>query len=255
MTISAPEIIHTIRYLSSGADKPERRLLEVALVRYSWEKKTAPCFLVTADLQGREQGKRNRLLGEVLAEELALLQELGQVPALDFCLLAGDFYDYPDCHKRGGTGEVTAVFNAFAPLSPRTLAVLGNHDEVTPEALAPQVMLLDGTNSSVAGLTVGGVSGIVGNPARNQRKTEAEFLRAVERATRPKADILLLHQGPEGPTERHRGWYALNDQLQYEDNLLVVFGHCYWPGSFHTEGTHLFCNTDSHVFIFQPNAQ
>lgn len=252
MIISVPEIIHIIRYLSSGADKPERRLLEVALVRYAWEKKTAPCFLVTADLQGREQGKHNQLLGEVLAEELALLQELGQVPALDFCLLAGDFYDYPDCHKRGGTGEVTSVLNAFAPLAPQTLAVLGNHDEATPTALAPQVTLLDGTKASVAGLTVGGVGGIVGNPERNQRKSETEFLRAVERATRPKADILLLHQGPEGPTERHRGWSALNEQFQYEDDLLVVFGHCHWPTPFHTEGTNFFCNTDSRALIFLP---
>lgn len=250
MTISAPETIHTIRYQSSGSDKPEKRVLEIALVRYSWEKQTTPCFLVTADLQGRELGKRNRLLGEVLAEELALLQELRQVPTLDFCLLAGDFYDYPDCHKRGGTGEVTSVLNAFAFLAPQTLVVLGNHDEVIPEAFAPQVTLLDGTKALVAGLTVGGVGGIVGNQERNQRKTEAEFLRAVERATRPKADILLLHQGPEGPTERHRGWYALNDQLQYEDNLLVVFGHCYWPAPFHIKGTNLFCNTDSRALIF-----
>ncbi|WP_309718722.1 hypothetical protein [Armatimonas sp.] len=66
MTLSEPEVVHTIRYLSSGADKPERRLLEVSLVRYSWEKKTAPCFLVTGDLQGREPGKRNRTEGSHL---------------------------------------------------------------------------------------------------------------------------------------------------------------------------------------------
>lgn len=155
ITVTEPETIHTLRYLSSGSDKPERRLLEISLVHYSWEKKTAPCFLITADLQGREQGKQNRLLGEQVAEEVALLQELGQLPSLDFCLLCGDFYDYPDCHKRGGTSDVTSVLNAFATLAPHTLAVLGNHDEVTPDALDSRVTILDGTETIMAGLRFG----------------------------------------------------------------------------------------------------
>lgn len=255
MTLTGtPELLHTVRYQTSGSDRPERRLLELQRVRYAWDSPTAPCFLVTADLQGRATEPQNRLLGERVAEEIGFLQELGTLPPLDFCLLCGDFYDYPDCHKRGGTGDVTSVLNAFATLAPQTLAVPGNHDQISESALAPQVTILDGTQTMVSGLRVGGVGGIVGNPERNQRKSEPEFLRALDRALTPKPDLLLLHQGPEGPTERHRGAWAINDRLQYEDNLVVVFGHCHWPKPFHPDGTNLFCNTDGRVLIFQGNS-
>lgn len=252
MTLSPPETIHTLRFLSSGKERPERRLLEISLVRYAWEKPSAPCFLATADLQGRELGKQNRLLGELVAEEVAFLQELGSLPTLDFCLLGGDFYDYPDCHKRGGSGDVTSALNALSTLAPVSYAVLGNHDTITPLALAPTVIILDGTRAAVSGLTVGGVSGIVGDPERPQRKTEPAFLKALETATTPQADFLLLHQGPEGPTERHRGWQELNIALGRKKDLLVVFGHCYWPEPFHREGENLFCNVDDRVLIFIP---
>jgi len=35
---------------------------------------------VTSDLQGREGGKKNRLLGEVVSEELRLLADVGDIP-------------------------------------------------------------------------------------------------------------------------------------------------------------------------------
>jgi Icc protein len=72
-------------------------------------------FVVTSDLQGRELNKvNNRLVGEAVAEELALLHEIGEVPSIDLILLAGDLYDYPELGKRGGSGIVTRVWNSFS---------------------------------------------------------------------------------------------------------------------------------------------
>ena len=63
-------------------------------------------FVLTSDLQGREQNKKtNRLVGEAVAEELSLLFELGEVPQINFIALAGDLYDHPELHKLGGTGD------------------------------------------------------------------------------------------------------------------------------------------------------
>jgi len=252
MFFGTQQDIHTLRYRSSGSRQPEQRWLTVTLVPYHWSKSQAPCFLATADLQGRELGPKNRLLGEQVAEEVALLQKWGTVPELDFCLLCGDFYDYPDCHKRGGTGDVTTVLNAFAPLSPTTFAVLGNHDLISPESLDPRITLLDGGPQAHGPLRIGGVSGITGNPERNQRKSEADFLRAIATATTPYADILLLHQGPQGPSEEYRGWDGVNESLAQQTDTLVVFGHCYWPKPIYSEAENTFCNVDSRVLIFVP---
>jgi len=69
---------------------------------------------VTSDLQGRESGGKNRLLGEQVSEELKLLADVGDIPHVNGVVLAGYLYDYPDCHKLGGSGDVTDVWNAFA---------------------------------------------------------------------------------------------------------------------------------------------
>ena len=77
-------------------------------------------LIATADLQGRETfdsaaGGPLRLLGEVLPEILAveMLPELGIDPQHSGILLAGDLYTVPALDKRGGSGDVTAVWQAF----------------------------------------------------------------------------------------------------------------------------------------------
>jgi 3',5'-cyclic-AMP phosphodiesterase len=246
-----PELVHVVSYRTSGTEQPAVRTLEFSVVRYVPETPLAMCFVATADLQGRERGPENRLLGEFVAEELAALTESSTIPRPSFCCLCGDFYDYPDLHKRGGTGDVTSVLNAFARCVGPTLAVLGNHDELHG-TLHPEVQLLDGQIRSVAGVRIGGVSGIVGNPERNQRKTEGAFLRSLESVLNAEPEIVLLHQGPEGPTERFRGWGTLNATLEYASNRLVLFGHCHWPEPFFAESGNLYANVDSRVLIFVP---
>ncbi len=60
-------------------------------------------IVATSDIQGREIGGENRLIGEVVANELLLLTELQEIPKVDMAILADDLYNYPNCRKLGGT--------------------------------------------------------------------------------------------------------------------------------------------------------
>jgi len=252
ITVEEPTLLHEIEYRSSGSSSPRDLTLGISTVRYTTTNKFAPSFLAAADLQGREKHDSNRLLGELAAEEIIALQELEVLPQFDFCTLCGDFYDYPDLRKLGGTGDVTSAINALSETASKTYAVLGNHDEVQENELRPEVQILDGDVAKTDSFTIGGVSGVVGDPKRNNRKTEAEFLAAVQRCSNSRTDILLLHQGPEGPTEAERGLGAVNDVLKKRSNLLVMFGHCHWSQPFHSEGRNLFCNVDARILAFLP---
>lgn len=118
--------------------------------------------------------------------------------------MCGDLYDYPDCHKLGGTGPVDGVYKASSHVAPEVFGVIGKHDQLAqPEALPANVHILDGDFRSVDKLTVGGVSGIIGNPRRNQWRIEADFLAAAEKVARRWPKVLLFHQGP---ADEECGW-------------------------------------------------
>ena len=188
-------------------------------------------LVLTSDLQGREAGGQNWLLGVPVAEALLALSREGVIPAPDAVFLCGDLYDYPECRKRGGTGPVDEVFQAFSAITPEVVGVLGNHDQIEyPEALPDNTTVLDGEVVGVLGnLNVGGVSGIVGNPNRNQRRTEDDFLAALESVTDQAPDILLLHQGPTDPERANRrGDPGVALSLETGFQGLTVFGHTRW---------------------------
>lgn len=70
-----------------------------------------------------------------------------------------------------------AVFHGFSAIAPQVVGVLGNHYELgKPRQLPRNVHVLDGQIKTVGSLRVGGVSGIIGNPGRHQRRT-AHFIR------------------------------------------------------------------------------
>jgi len=186
-------------------------------------------LVFTSDLQGREAGGQNRLLGVPVAEALSNLIQKQAIPVPAAVCLCGDLYDYPDCHKLGGTGPVDDVYDALSPVAPQVLGVMGNHDQLAhPDKLPSNVHILDGDVRSVATLTVGGVSGIVGNPRRNQRRTEGDFLATVEKVTRRQPSLLLLHQGPSDEERGHHGDPDLALSLATGYKGLTVFGHTRW---------------------------
>ena len=227
--------------------------LEISTVRYRTDSAHAPSFLATADLQGRERGGENRLLGEVLADEIETLMDIGDLPELDLCLLCGDFYDYPDLRKLGGTGDVAPAINALSYVAERTFFVLGNHDEVNVSELEPEITVLDGDAVNTDTFSVGGVSGIVGNPRRHNRKTEQEFIDAVDLCCAWDVDLMLMHQGPVGDRKDTRGMVEINQVLRKYSDMLVLFGHCHWPEDpFCKEGSNLYCNVDARALVFIP---
>lgn len=203
--VDEPTLVHEIAYRSSGSTAPRELTLEIHTVRYRYGRGPAPTFLATADLQGRESGEGNRLLGELAAEEIIALQELGELPAFDLCILCGDFYDYPDFRKLGGTGDVTPALNALSHTASETFVVLGNHDEIDAHDLRTKITVLDGDVATTDTFTIGGISGIIGNPRKNNRKSESDFLSAIDKCSNSSTDLLLLHQGPQGSSDAARG--------------------------------------------------
>lgn len=59
-----------------------------------------------SDLQDREDGDPNRLMGVPASETLENLAQPDFIPQPKGAFLCGDLYDDPDCYKRGGTGAV-----------------------------------------------------------------------------------------------------------------------------------------------------
>lgn len=210
--------------------------------------------VLASDLQGREDGDKGRLLGVPVAEAVQGLAERGVIPYPNAVLLCGDLYDYPDCHKRGGTGEVSDVLHAFAAITPDVVAVLGNHDTLAnPEALPENVTVLDGQIETLGLLRIGGVSGIIGSPRRNQRRTDNDFLLAMERVTNQSPDVLLLHQGPDDPDSNRRGDPGIALSLATGYSGLTVFGHSHWgwPSLIPIGGGQAL-NTDGRVVVVIP---
>jgi len=204
---------------------------------------------VTSDLQGREDGEANRLLGEAVSEELRLLADVGDIPHVNGVLLGGDLYDYPDCHKLGGSGDVTTVWNAFANDFEHVIGVHGNHDMVDDAALSGSVHVLDGNAVDCMGLKVGGVSGVIGSVNRNQRKSEADFCLMLKNVLKKDADMIVLHQGPDEPASGRIGEPAIRQLLEQHGESLVIFGHCYWDDPYAEIGKHQILNVDSRVFL------
>ena len=121
------------------------------------------------------------------------------------------------------------VYEAFAGLAPQVLAVHGNHDELAdPKTLPRNVQILDGQVRNTAGLRVGGVSGIIGNPRRHQRRDEEGFLAVMESVTARRPHIILLHQGPEDAERHRRGDPGVTLSLATGYTGLTVFGHTHW---------------------------
>jgi len=176
-------------------------------------------LFAAGDLQGvapSPLGGDPVLLGITLADYLGVWADSGLLPPADRVgvLLTGDLYSAPGADRRGASGPVLDVWLAFAAAGcPMVVGVAGNHDEVTAAQVAelgPDVALLDGERHGFGGVTVAGVSGIIGDPERALRRTEKEFLNLVGKLTTPPPDVLLLHGGrPEtGPASSAGPRYA-----------------------------------------------
>ncbi|EAU55571.1 metallophosphoesterase family protein [Mariprofundus ferrooxydans] len=238
---------HELAYVSSGASGiPKLPFFKVTVDALP---SGAECLVAVSDLQGREHNGANRLLGEVVCEELALLQELEEIPAVAAVMLAGDLYDNPQSDKKGCSGDVTSVWNAFVSSFPAVIGVHGNHDIVDESILSELACVLDGSKTNLLGLMVGGVSGIIGRADRNQRKPATEFTEALQKVLRS-SDLVLLHQGPDEPTTGRIGEPMVRELLERHGESLVIFGHCAWSPPYAEMGKNQLLNVDGKVMIF-----
>lgn len=205
-------------------------------------------IICCSDLQGvvpaAQADAPPQLVGEVVADELAILAELGVLPAASHVgvLLAGDFYAIPTLDQLGGYGDAWPVWLAFARRFRWVVGVAGNHDDLTRptnEVCALQRagrlhLLDDGASVTVDGLRLAGVSGVIGRPTKPWRKSTAAFEAAVRDGLQRRPDVLVLHEGPDMPMWRLPGQHVVRTVLErasggrVSPNLLVVCGHCYW---------------------------
>ena len=202
-------------------------------------------IVVTADLQGRERfqdspDKAPRLLGEALPQQM-LEQVLPTLGVTDLstvaALLAGDFYTVPALDKRGGTGDVTDVWCSFGECFTWVAGVAGNHDlfgdrNMTRPSFVPPLYYLDGETIDVGDFRIGGIGGIIGNPSRPQRRTEDDYLGTLEQLASQPLDVLLMHEGPDGPGFGQRGDVrirtVLENRMSRDNSCLIIRGHKHW---------------------------
>lgn len=201
-------------------------------------------LLLTADLQGRERfeearGGPPRLLGAVLPERLesTILPRCGLPAAHELgVILAGDFYTVPALDRRGGTGDVSSVWQAFGRSFAWVAGVAGNHDafgersESTPR-FSRKLHYLDGERTTIEGLRIAGLGGIIGNPEKFRRRAEDDYLQQLESLLEVETDLLILHDGPDAATG-NSGSPRVRALLSRLQPPLVVRGHCHWEAPF-----------------------
>lgn len=232
-----PHPLHEILFENAGPRRqgPETRTL--ALVRAVVE--TLPsnldAILVTGDLQGLEPKESAkgipRSLGEVLAQEMEKLGERGDVPGAPRTgvILTGDMFAGLDLHRRGASGDPSKVWNAFAQSFRWVVGVAGNHDLFPPRRVQSRnSRLLDGDITELDTLRIGGVSGIIGDPAKPNRHTEEDFAARLEDVCRRRPDIVVLHESPGIQEQGLVGKSSIRDVLARAGPALVACGHAYW---------------------------
>jgi Icc protein len=225
-------------------------------------------LVVTSDLQGREHfqfqsGPSLRLLGEWLPKVLrdSILPLIGQPVEQVGVLLCGDFYTVPNLDKRGGSGDVTSVWNEFGDHFAWVAGVAGNHDtfgtnDSEPPKFRPHLHFLDCNRKTICGLDIAGISGIIGNPKRAWRKSVESFDGFICSLASRQPDILLMHDGADVAELGCPGTPSIREALKHLDRPLVIRGHKHWdqPIAELKNGLQIL-NVDSRVVILTPAAE
>jgi len=193
-------------------------------------------LIIASDLQGNViNNKVTILLGEVLPDFLKLLFEI-QFPTIDHqrvgVLLCGDLYARLD--KRGGLGDVKNVWHAFNQHFGFVAGVAGNHDDFGNNNAFEQfkstedIHYLDGQIKKIAGLNIGGISGIIGRPTKHFRKEESSHLKMLGKLLRKQPDILLIHEGPNHLDPKMKGNENIRKVIERGPKTVICCGHNHW---------------------------
>ncbi len=198
-------------------------------------------LLIAGDLQAVDDSnqpiEQRRLAGIAIAEQCVALAEAERLPdpKKTGVLLAGDLYTDFALQKRGGTGDVRPVWEAFAARFRWVYGVAGNHDLFGQQAQPPwqppqgQGELLHGTSVQPDGLHIAGISGVIGKSEKPWRILLKDHTKMVRNLLAKTPDILLLHEGPQDFIDEQTGNADILKALQRNGcKSLVVCGHRHW---------------------------
>ncbi|MEL6545163.1 MAG: metallophosphoesterase [Myxococcota bacterium] len=250
------------QYAGTGG-RTETGRLQIEVARATGIPASLDGLLVASDLQGiapsfYDAGATD-LLGVVLVEHLSTLASAGLVPQLNDlgAILAGDLFSEASARKRGATGDVAAVWDAFDQEFAWVVGVAGNHDEFLQGWKAIErresVDLLDGDLISKDGFTIGGVSKIAGNSKKKGRREPDEQMQRIRSVLRAQPDVLVLHEGPDGVEREQRGNSAIREELVSDFAGLVICGHVHWSSPLADFGDFQVLNADTRAFLLLPS--
>ncbi len=231
----AAEPLDRLRYLNARpGGGTEARLLAIERATVTGLPEGLDALAVVSDLQGISNGD---LLGVAVAAALEPL-----TTARTGVLIAGDMYSVPGANKRGGHGDVSGVWRAFASRFHWVAGVAGNHDDISNVSGA-NIHLLDGGVVELDGLRIGGVGLVCGNPQKPGRRAEEDQLASIELVASEKPDVLVLHEGPAGEADQPG-----HPRIPL-DVPLIVCGHSHWPRPLFTHARGQVLNADARALV------
>ena len=81
----------------------------------------------------------------------------------------------------------------FSDITEQVITVHGNHNLVDNNLLNKNITVLDSTSINISNIKISGVSGIIGNEKRPQRKSEENYIKCLNNPKLKNSDIFLLH--------------------------------------------------------------
>ena len=186
-------------------------------------------------------------VGLVIPDNLkALLLERKISSEKVLALLCGDLFGTT---KRGGSGEVTNIWENFENTFGKVVGVLGNHDILQADA---SFHLLDGNIISFEGLQIGGISGVIGNPKKVNRKDPNTYRLLLTGILQKKPDIVIIHECPEVTTDSLPGREDLARWLKESRNgTFICTGHVPWNVLMADIPPHKILNIEQRVVILE----
>ena len=235
----SPKILHQIPYRYSGKAKT-LAFGEYPIHHAFVDKlpKNTNAMFVTSDLQGVEisQSGSGRLLGHVLVETLLELSTQTIIPPASVIgdELASELFSSYAADSRGASGDVTSTRRTFGLHFQWVARVAGNHDRFGAEPKPKfdgdtHLHFLDGNIIDMHSYKFAGISGIIGNTRKILRRSETEFIQTLRILTMQNPELLIPHEGPDHPIKPYKGRTSICTALENTTDLMVVFGHCFWP--------------------------
>lgn len=154
----------------------------------------------------------------------------------------------PEANQRGGHGDVTTVWDAFAERFAWVAGVAGNHDDTRNLRCDARVVLLDTDEVALDGLRIGGVGLIAGNPARPGRRAEDDQLERIEVIASLGVHLLVLHEGPSGD-DGQPGHPLIRNLVEQHRVPLTICGHTHWDEALAAHPAGQILNVDTRVMV------